>query len=103
MNGFPTAGSGTIKNIQPRGTTGKVFTANVSMRNEEGKCVVTMPLVFIDKSALVNSIKDGDSVQFSGFLVTRFDRRPGIENSLRGKPYTQIAIETIENKSIVQE
>lgn len=96
-NGFPVSGHGTIKNIQARGNTGKVFTANVSMRNDEGKCVVTMPLVFIEKSSLISGLKEGDSIKFSGRVVTRFDRRPGIDNALRGKPYTQIAIDTLEN------
>jgi hypothetical protein len=94
--------TGYIKNVQERGSGNyKVITANLSQRNEEGKCVFTMPLVFTNstsKSVLGNiSWNEGTSevVNLIGKLVTRFDRRPGIENSERRAPYTQIEVESV--------
>ena len=91
--------TGYIKNVQERGSgTYKVITANLSQRNEEGKCVFTMPLVFTNsdtKQSLSNvTWIDGVSqvVTLTGKLVTRFDRRPGIENTERRAPYTQIEV-----------
>lgn len=94
--------TGYIKNVQERGSgTYKVITANLSQRNEEGKCVFTMPLVFTSpdtKNKLANvSWIDGVSqvVTLTGKLVTRFDRRPGIDNSERRAPYTQIEVVSV--------
>ncbi len=89
--------TGYIKNVQERGSGAyKVITANLSQRNEEGKCIFTMPLVFtnVDTKKSLGNINwlDGVSqvVTLTGKLVTRFDRRPGIDNSERRAPYTQI-------------
>lgn len=91
--------TGYIKNVQERGSGAyKVITANLSQRNEDGKCVFTMPLVFTSadtKNTLANvSWNEGVSqvVTLTGKLVTRFDRRPGIDNSERRAPYTQIEV-----------
>ena len=91
-NGFPTTGTGIIKNIQIK--TDSITTANVSLRGDDGKCITTMPLVFIDKS--VAKELEGKEIAFDGRIVTRFDRRPGIENANRYKPYTQIAVDMYE-------
>lgn len=94
--------TGYIKNVQERGSGNyKVITANLSQRNDEGKCVFTMPLVFTNsdtKNALANvSWIDGVSqvVTLTGKLVTRFDRRPGIDNAERRAPYTQIEVVSV--------
>jgi hypothetical protein len=88
---------GQVKNIQSRGNTGSIWTANISQRNDEGKCVTTMPLVFINLPEEAEIIKNNPEGTFiiRGKLVTRFDRRPGIENSQRFKPFTQIQVENI--------
>jgi len=91
INGFPTVGNGTIKNIKIK--TDSIVTANVSLRGDDGKCMVTMPLVFIDKPIATQNL-EGQVISFTGRIVTRFDRRPGIENANRYKPYTQIAVDT---------
>jgi hypothetical protein len=60
-----------------------------------------MPLVFTNsdtKNALANvSWIDGVSqvVTLTGKLVTRFDRRPGIDNAERRAPYTQIEVVSV--------
>ncbi len=94
--------TGYIKNVQERGAGNyKVITANLSQRNEEGKCVFTMPLVFTNtdsKIALSNvNWYDGVSqvVTLTGKLVTRFDRRPGVDNAERRAPYTQIEVVSV--------
>jgi len=94
--------TGYIKNVQERGSGAyKVITANISQRNEEGKCTFTMPLVFTEadsKSALANlTWIDGVSqvVTLTGKLATRFDRRPGLENHERRAPYTQIEVKSV--------
>lgn len=94
--------TGYIKNVQERGSGNyKVITANLSQRNDEGKCVFTMPLVFTSsdtKQSLSNvTWIDGVSqvVTLTGKLVTRFDRRPGIDNSERRAPYTQIEVVSV--------
>ena len=83
---------GSIKNITARGNTGNIITANLSQRGEDGKCITTMPLVFINHAELVEGLQADTLVQISGRLVTRFDRRPGIDNNLRAKPFTQIEV-----------
>jgi len=88
--GFPTVGTGIIKNVQIK--TDSITTANVSLRGDDGKCITTMPLVFIDKP--IETELEGKTIVFEGRIVTRFDRRPGIENANRYKPYTQIAVDT---------
>lgn len=94
--------TGYIKNVQERGAGNyKVITANLSQRNDEGKCVFTMPLVFTNadsKSTLANvSWAEGVSqvVTLTGRLVTRFDRRPGIDNAERRAPFTQIEVVSV--------
>jgi len=94
--------TGYIKNVQERGSGAyKVITANVSQRNDEGKCTFTMPLVFTEatsKSELANlTWIDGVSqvVTLTGKLATRFDRRPGLENHERRAPYTQIEVKSV--------
>ena len=94
--------TGYIKNVQERGSGNyKVITANLSQRNDEGKCVFTMPLVFTNaetKSVLGNiNWYEGVSqvVSLTGKLVTRFDRRPGIDNAERRAPYTQIEVVSV--------
>lgn len=92
--------TGYIKNVQLRGSGNyKVVTANLSQRNYEGKCLVTMPLVAVSESAkkqLTELTFDetgvSADVNIYGKLTTRFDRRPGLDNSERAKPYTQIEI-----------
>jgi len=86
---------GAIKNITSRGNTGKIVTANLSQRGEDGKCITTMPLVFVDKGDSVLGLSPDTLVQITGRLVTRFDRRPGIDNSLRAKPFTQIDVTSL--------
>jgi hypothetical protein len=95
--------TGYIKNVQERGSGNyKVITANLSQRGEDGKCVFTMPLVFTSaeaKQKLASLVwSDGVSqvVSLDGKLVTRFDRRPGIDNSQRRAPYTQIEVVTVK-------
>ena len=84
---------GTIKNITVKGTTGSITTANFSERDGDGKCIATMPLVFIGEAQLlVKDIPNDAKVSIVGNVVTRFDRRPGIENSQRFKPFTQIQV-----------
>lgn len=91
--------TGYIKNVQERGSGNyKVITANLTQRDADGKCTFTMPLVFTNaeaKKILGNlSWNEGVSevVSLTGKLVTRFDRRPGIDNSERRAPYTQIEV-----------
>lgn len=92
--------TGYVKNVKLRGEGSyKVITANLSQRNFEGKCVVTMPLVAISDSAkkLITNLSFDETgvspdVNIYGKLVTRFDRRPGLDNADRAKPYTQIEI-----------
>lgn len=95
--------TGNVKNIQARGTTGSIWTANISQRDSDGKCVTTMPLVFINNQDEVKyaEANQDQELYISGKLVTRFDRRPGIENSQRFKPFTQIEVEHVALKSAV--
>lgn len=86
---------GAIKNVTARGNTGNIITANLSQRGEDGKCITTMPLVFINHAELVEGLQADTLVQISGRLVTRFDRRPGIDNALRAKPFTQIEVHAL--------
>ena len=91
--------SGTIKNVIVR-KEGSIVTANISLRGSDGKCITTMPLVFIGtKTTLPLEIAEGTMIQITGKLGTRFDRRPGIENSARFKPFTQIEV---DNLTLVQ-
>ena len=94
--------TGYIKNVQERGSGNyKVITANLSQRNDEGKCIFTMPLVFTDAQTkrILGDLTwyDGVSqvVTLTGKLVTRFDRRPGIDNAERRAPYTQIEVVSV--------
>jgi len=87
--------TGNIKNITSRGNTGSIVTANLSQRDEEGKCITTMPLVFIDNGDSALGLTADTHVQIIGRLVTRFDRRPGIANDQRYKPFTQIQVESL--------
>ncbi len=72
--------------------------------NEWGKvgCIATMPLVFLDdevakKAQELQKDDNGatDTVKISGRIVTRFDRRPGVDNAERYAPYTQIEVQSI--------
>jgi hypothetical protein len=91
-----TSNVGTIKNITVRGANNNVVTANFSERNSEGRCINTMPLVFIgDKVKLIENIPGDSLVTLTGNVVTRFDRRPGIPNEQRFKPFTQIEVDSI--------
>jgi len=84
--------TGTIKNVVVR-KEGQIVTANISQRGSDGKCITTMPLVFIGtKTTLPQDISEDTVIQITGKLGTRFDRRPGIENSQRFKPFTQIEV-----------
>ena len=84
--------TGEIKNVNVR-KEGMIVTANISQRGSDGKCITTMPLVFIGtKTTLPLEIAEGTVIQITGKLGTRFDRRPGIENSARFKPFTQIEV-----------
>lgn len=94
--------TGYIKNVQERGSGNyKVITANLTQRGADGKCTFTMPLVFTGpnaKNALgALSWNEGVSqvVSLTGKLVTRFDRRPGIDNAERRAPYTQIEVVSV--------
>jgi len=94
--------TGYIKNVQERGFGNyKVITANVTQRDGDGKCNFTMPLVFTTNEAkdILNNLSWADGVSqivnVSGKLVTRFDRRPGIDNSQRRAPYTQIEVSAV--------
>ena len=84
--------SGNIKNVTTKGTTGDIVTANLSLYGDDGKCVTTMPLVFIGNGDSALGLEQGTKVQIVGSLNTRFDRRPGIENAKRFKPFTQIQV-----------
>jgi hypothetical protein len=94
--------SGYIKNVQERGSGNyKVITANLTQRDADGKCTFTMPLVFTTSEAkiVLGNLNwyDGVSevVNLTGKLVTRFDRRPGIDNAERRAPYTQIEVVSV--------
>lgn len=87
--------TGNIKNVTNRGTTGSIVTANLSQRDEDGKCITTMPLVFINNGDSALGLEPDTHVQIIGRLVTRFDRRPGIANDQRYKPFTQIQVESL--------
>ena len=87
--------TGNIKNVTNRGTTGSIVTANLSQRDEDGKCITTMPLVFIKNGDSALGLDPDTHVQIIGRLVTRFDRRPGIANDQRYKPFTQIQVESL--------
>jgi hypothetical protein len=87
--------TGNIKNVTKRGTTDSIVTANLSQRDEEGKCITTMPLVFINNGDSALGLTADTHVQIIGRLVTRFDRRPGIDNAQRYKPFTQIQVESM--------
>jgi len=88
--------TGNIKNVTKRGTTNSIVTANLSQRDEDGKCITTMPLVFINNGDSALGLTTDTHVQIIGRLVTRFDRRPGIANDQRFKPFTQIQVSAIE-------
>ena len=87
--------TGNIKNVTNRGTTGSIVTANLSQRDEDGKCITTMPLVFINNGDSALGLDPDTHVQIIGRLVTRFDRRPGIANDQRYKPFTQMLVESL--------
>ena len=87
--------TGNIKNVTKRGTTNSIVTANLSQRDEDGKCITTMPLVFINNGDSALGLETDTEVQIIGRLVTRFDRRPGISNDQRYKPFTQIQVESL--------
>jgi len=87
--------TGNIKNVTKRGTTDSIVTANLSQRDEDGKCITTMPLVFINNGDSALGLEPDTQVQVIGRLVTRFDRRPGIANDQRYKPFTQIQVESL--------
>ena len=88
--------TGEIKNVNVR-KEGMIVTANISQRGSDGKCITTMPLVFIGtKTTLPLEIAEGTVIQITGKLGTRFDRRPGIDNSARFKPFTQIEVDNLE-------
>ena len=87
--------TGNIKNVTKRGTTNSIVTANLSQRDEDGKCITTMPLVFINNGDSALGLEPDTQVQVIGRLVTRFDRRPGISNDQRYKPFTQIQVESL--------
>jgi hypothetical protein len=87
--------TGNIKNIVVK-KEGQIVTANISQRGSDGKCITTMPLVFIGtKTTLPQDISEDKVIQITGKLGTRFDRRPGIENDKRFKPFTQIQVEEL--------
>jgi len=61
-----------------------------------------MPLVFLDEEIAKQAQalpKDdngaSETVKISGRIVTRFDRRPGVDNAERYAPYTQIEVQSI--------
>jgi hypothetical protein len=87
--------TGNIKNVTNRGTTGSIVTANLSQRDEDGKCITTMPLVFINNGDSALGLDPDTHVKIIGRLVTRFDRRPGVANDQRYKPFTQIQVESL--------
>jgi hypothetical protein len=94
--------TGYIKNVQERGSGNyKVITANLTQRDTDGKCTFTMPLVFTNEKTklIIGNLNwnDGTSevVNLTGKLVTRFDRRPGIDNAERRAPYTQIEVTSV--------
>lgn len=95
--------TGKLKNIREFDTYGLIAVGNLTQRNDEGKCTVTVPVLVKDKT-LIESLralpKDSDKttpqVRISGMLVTKFDRRPGIDNDDRVAPYTQVQITEIE-------
>ena len=100
--------TGNIKNVQLRGKSErKVLTGNLvqtGIINEWGKvgCIATMPLVFLDEEIAKQAQalpKDdngaSETVKISGRIITRFDRRPGVDNAERYAPYTQIEVQSI--------
>jgi len=95
--------TGNIKNITTKQNGDwKIKTANFSQYAilDSGKtgCVVTFPIIFTqNRLGLTDGLTpnaDGviENVKISGRLVTNFDRRKGIENSDRRKPWTQIEV-----------
>jgi hypothetical protein len=90
--------SGKVKNITARGNTGSIVTANLTQRGDDGKCITTMPLVWVGNGDSVLGLEPETNVEIIGRLVTRFDRRPGIDNSLRAKPFTQIEVTQVTVK-----
>lgn len=84
--------TGNIKNVVSKGTQGNLVTGNISLYGDDGKCVTTMPLVFIGNGDSALGLEAGTLVQIKGELSTRFDRRPSVENSQRYKPFTQIKV-----------
>lgn len=95
--------TGNIKNIQTKENGDwKIKTASFSQYAilDSGKtgCVVTFPIVFTqNRLGLTDGLTpnaDGviENVKISGRLVTNFDRRKGVENSERRKPWTQIEV-----------
>lgn len=103
MNANAITLTGKLKNIREFDTYGLIAVANLTQRNDEGKCTVTVPVLVKDKAvieALRALPKDGDKttplVRISGMLVTKFDRRPGIDNDDRQAPYTQVQITEVE-------
>lgn len=103
MNANAITLTGKLKNIREFDTYGLIAVANLTQRNDEGKCTVTIPALIKDKEvveALRALPKDSDKttpqVTVTGMLVTKFDRRPGIDNNDRQAPYTQIQIASVE-------
>ena len=88
---------GTLKNVVARAEN--VVTGNISLRGEDGKCITTMPLVFINNGDSVLELKGAETyVKIVGRLATRFDRRPMSvvgSNENRNKPFTQIEVDTL--------
>ena len=84
--------TGNIKNVVSKGDQGNLVTANLSQFGDDGKCITTIPLVFYGNGDSALGLEAGTVVNVIGQLTTRFDRRPGIENSQRYKPFTQIKV-----------
>jgi len=95
--------TGKLKNIREYDTYGLIAIGNLTQRNEEGKCTVTVPVLIKDK-AVIETLralpKDSDkmtpTVRITGMLLTKFDRRPGIDNDDRVAPYNQVQIVEVE-------
>ena len=95
--------TGKLKNIREFDQYGLIAVANLTQRDDEGKCTVTVPVLIKDKAvieALRTLPKDDEKttprVTITGKLVTKFDRRPEVDNKDRQAPYTQVQISSVE-------
>jgi hypothetical protein len=96
--------TGSIKNVKTiERDNWKIVTANFSQYgivgdNGKAGCIVTFPIVFtkayLEQADKLTPNTDGvvENVKLSGRLITNFDRRKGVDNAERRKPWTQIEV-----------